>query len=562
MTAPEPLRFDRFYRYDELTAHLRRLVEAHPDKLALESIGKSYQGRDIWLVTATRFASGAPADKPGYWVDASIHATELAPSTLALMLIHRLATIDEDDIQRCLDQRVFYIVPRVNPDGAEVALADRPRFIRSSVRLYPHTDEPDTHLAAEDIDGDGRILQMRIKDPHGAYKKSPKDPRLLVLRDPIEEGGTYYRLLPEGFVSNFDGCHIPYPGAREGLDLNRNFPGRWRGQGEQPGAGEFPTSEPEVRTLVEAIKDRPNICGSVHLHTYSGVLLRPPATRSDDSIPPSDRRTYEIIGAKGTSLTGYPAINLYRDFRYHPTDNITGVQDDWMYEDMGVFSWTTELWSPRRMAGIEEGRWIDWHRDHPHEDDLKLLGWADAELGDRGYVPWYRFEHPQLGEVELGGWDYLRVILNPPAHLLEKEVRPHVDWIVWNNLVGPRLVVLEASLTPMGGDVHRLRLVVQNAGWLPTHVTRRALEKKAVRAVRATLTLPPGGEILTGRARQELGQLEGRNTKLVSNFGPLADPTDDRARAEWTVKIPAGTSVTWEVRHDRAGTLKGTLTAG
>ena len=49
---PEP-RFDHYYRYDELTSLLRGMAEARPDLLRLESIGKSHEGRDLWLVTLT-----------------------------------------------------------------------------------------------------------------------------------------------------------------------------------------------------------------------------------------------------------------------------------------------------------------------------------------------------------------------------------------------------------------------------------------------------------------------------------------------------------------------------
>ena len=72
---------------------------------------------------------------------------------------------------------------------------------------------------------------------------------------------------------------------------------------------------------------------------------------------------------------------------------------------MGVYGWTVEIWSPQRQAGIEEYKFIDWYREHPLEDDLKLLKWSDEVLDGKGYVDWYPFEHPQLGPVELGGWD-------------------------------------------------------------------------------------------------------------------------------------------------------------
>ena len=97
-----------------------------------------------------------------------------------------------------------YICPRLNPDGAEWALADKPRIIRSSTRPYPYDEEPIGGLMEEDIDGDGRILMMRVPDPSGAWKVCPEEPRLLVRRERAGARGQYYRLLPEGRTEDYD----------------------------------------------------------------------------------------------------------------------------------------------------------------------------------------------------------------------------------------------------------------------------------------------------------------------------------------------------------------------
>ena len=200
--------FDRFYRYDELTEILQGWAQEHPDLYRVESIGTSYEGRDIWLATVTNFDTGADLEKPGLMVEANIHAIEVTGCTAALHLLDKLLRGYGSDpkITRCLDTRVMYVVPRLNPDGAELALADKPRFVRSSVRPYPRLDEQDG-LYEEDLDGDGRILMMRIEDPNGAWKAHPDDARLLTPRDPDEgpEDGTFYRLLWEGLIRNFDG---------------------------------------------------------------------------------------------------------------------------------------------------------------------------------------------------------------------------------------------------------------------------------------------------------------------------------------------------------------------
>ena len=145
---------------------------------------------------------------------------------------------------RLLDTRTVYICPRLNPDGAELALADRPRHIRSSTRRYPYDEDPIDGLTVEDVDGDGRVLFMRIPDPHGTYKKCAADPRLMVPREPGEFGGEYYRVMPEGTLKHYDGLTVNVNRDVEGLDLNRNFPPGWRQEFEQVGAGPYPASEP------------------------------------------------------------------------------------------------------------------------------------------------------------------------------------------------------------------------------------------------------------------------------------------------------------------------------
>jgi murein tripeptide amidase MpaA len=550
--------FDRFYRYEDLTRILQAYAEEYPHLVHVESAGKSYEGRDIWVVTVTRVDTGADTEKPAFWADGNIHATEVSASSAVLYLLNKLCVQygQDADITRALDTRAFYLCPRVNPDGAEWALADKPKLIRSSTRPYPYDEEPIEGLRQEDIDGDGRMLTMRIPDPNGAWKISPDEPRLMVRRDPTETGGQYYRLLPEGIIDNYDGVLIPLQPKKEGLDLNRNFPANWRQEKEQRGAGPFPTSEPEVRAIALFIVSHPNITGAVTFHTYGGLLLRPFSDKADEKFPAEDLWTYQKIGQKGTELTGYPNISVYHDFRYHPNQVITGVFDDWMYEHLGVFAWTVEIWSPQRQAGITDYKYIDWYREHPFEDDLKMLRWSDEILQGKGYVDWYKYQHPQLGEVEIGGWNAQYAFRNPPPQFLEKEIAPLADWVIWQGLISPRLEILEASATPLGGGAYRIRLIVHNTGWLPTYVTKTALENKVIRGVVCEIELPEGAALETGKPREELGQLEGRAYKSSAPTGWVADPTDDRLKAEWVVRAPNGGEVKVTARHERAGAVR------
>lgn len=154
------IQFNRFYRYEELTNLLKAYAQEYPNLLKLESIGKSHEGRDVWLVTVTNFETGPGAEKPALWVDGNIHASEVTASAAAMYFINALVTRYGTDanITSALDTRAFYVVPRVNPDGAEWALADKPKYVRSSTRPYQYDEERVEGLLEEDINGDGRIL--------------------------------------------------------------------------------------------------------------------------------------------------------------------------------------------------------------------------------------------------------------------------------------------------------------------------------------------------------------------------------------------------------------------
>ena len=550
-------RFDIFYRHAELSRLLHDYADARPDLVRIESIGHSHEGRDIWLAVITQRGTGLDTDKPAFWVDGNIHAGELTASTACLYWLHQLVAGYGQDpaTTQLLDTRVVYLCPRLNPDGAELALADRPRYIRSSTRPYPFDEPHIDGLTVEDVDGDGRVLFMRMADPHGSWKSHPEDARLMIPREPGEFGGTYWRVMPEGTLANFDGLQIQVNRDREGLDLNRNFPAYWRQEFEQIGAGPYPTSEPEVRAMVDFIAKHPNVGAGVSFHTHSGVILRPMGTQSDDDMTPEDLWIYKRLATLGERLTGYPAISIYEDFRYHPKEVISGTQD-WLYEHLGSLFFTVEIWAPNKEAGITEYDWIHWYREHPPEDDLKLLRWSDAQCGGLAHVDWYAFQHPQLGAVELGGWDRLNFWRNPPPHLREREVARFPAWLSQLALSLPKLEVLRTEVRALGDDTWRVRFAVANAGYLPAYVSARALERKTVRGAVFEMLLPEGAQLVGGKSRVVGPHLAGHAAKSsLQAFLPNREVTADRAVAEWVVRAPRGTRLSLSARADRAGAV-------
>jgi len=550
--------FNRYYRYEELTELLNAYVKEYPELCTLESIGTSFEGRDIWMLAITDQATGSHESKPALWCDGNIHATEVSASTAVIKVIHTLLTQQPE----ILKTHAFYLVPRLNPDGAEWALADTPRHIRSSTRPYPFDEEDPYGLERVDIDGDGRILTMRIPDPSGRWVIAEEEPRLMRKRKPGENDVQSYRLFAEGTFHNYDGISMRARKIKEGLDLNRNFPAGWRPESEQYGAGPFPTSEPEVHAAVNFITSHPNICGGITYHTFSGVILRIPGRCPEDDLPPEDIWTLKELGAKGTELSEYPCISVFHDFKYHPKEVITGVFDDWLYDHLGVYGWTVEIWSPQKQAGITDFKPIDWFRDHPVEDDIKLLKWSDEKLSGNGYVDWKEFDHPQLGKVEIGGWDAQYAFRNPPPDFLEAEITPLADWAIWMAGTFPCLQQRDLQIEHLG-EVCRLRLAIQNVGYLPTCVSESAKKKKTVRGVIGEISLmgeernPAGQEepawLVSGKLRQDAGQLNGWNHVPSMTFGWHSDSTDDVAVFEWVVKPGTYRLVS---HHPRAGQVE------
>jgi murein tripeptide amidase MpaA len=547
--------FNRYFKNEELESVIKKWGAEYPGILTVSSIGMSYEDRSIWLLTITNKDTGLDTEKPAVWIDGNIHASEVAGCTTSLYIAHKLVSEygSDERITRLVDTSTFYIVPRVNPDGADLALADNPRFIRSGVRPYPW-DDLQEGLHTQDIDGDGRILQIRIEDPNGDWKTSSLDPRLLERRALDDHGDRYYRLLPEGLIEDYDGYIIKVAPPLQRLDFNRNFPAEWRPEKEQQGAGPYPTSEIEIRAIVDFISKHSNINLGIGFHTFSGVILRPSGVKPDEELEADDVWIFKAICKRGTELTGYPGVSVYHDFRYHPKRVLSGAFDDWAYDHLGIYSFTIELWDIIERSGIKERKIIEWLRDHPHEDDHKILQWADENIGPDAYVDWYPFEHPQLGSVELGGWDMMYSWRNPPHKFMEEEASRNFPFMLSLGDMLPHLEIHTAEVSPIGENKYYFNLVVDNTGFLPTYTSVQAKNRNIVRPVRIELELPEDVKVINGKRKVEIGHLEGRSNKMFSLFS-RSSPMDNRGRVEWVLQAQPGAKIKLNVLSDRAGTL-------
>lgn len=549
---------DHYYLHDEMTELLRHLADTYPDVATLTEIGRSPEGREIWLVTLTSPSTGDPETKPAYWIDANTHASEVAGNAAALFtIVYVLQHLDEPEIAELLEERTLYIAPRLNPDGAEYCLTHN-HYVRSARRPYPDP-EPTPGLIEEDIDGDGYVLQMRIESPDGAWRISSEDPRLMLPRLPWHSEGPFYHLYAEGTFEE-DALEDPrrpmMHADPHGLDFNRNYPYKWRPESDQRGAGPYPLSEPETRAVVDFLLDHRNVCGILSYHTYTGVLLRPYTDRPDTEMPKFDLHTFDAIGKRCEELTGYPCMSTYHDFKYDPKTTSAGVFDDWAYDQYGVHAYTIELWDPQNKAGVPEKKNLLDHWMKPTEEDLLCyLRWNDEELDGEGFVDWHDFDHPQLGRVQVGGWKFMYTLRNPPPKYLPEISEKSCMFSLDHARCGP-LPRLELTATELDGDLWRVTATMKNDGYLPTYVTVQAKKSKIVHDLHLELELSEGLELVDGKAHDRVGHLSGMANETAlpwpahTHHGQTKDNVAER---HWLVRGTGVANVTW--RGDRIGRL-------
>jgi murein tripeptide amidase MpaA len=552
--------FTEYFRYDDLTRHLQNLASRYPKLCTLASIGRSFRGREVWCMTVTNSATGSHADKPAFYIDANIHAEEISTTSVALYTIWHLLTQygHDPEVTWLLDNTTFYVIPRFNPDGAEISLTTGHHWCGNG--RYLPGEEQTRGLVQQDINGDGLIVQMRIEDPAGEWRVSAQDSRLMVQRKPGEiETGPYYRLYREGVIKgDWDGVTIQSERPRDG-NMNRNFPAGWRPEFRQYGAGDYPLSEPEALAIAQFILNHKNISGMQCYHTHGGVHLRPSLVAPDSTLPMNDLALYKRIGAMATELTGYAVISVYEEFTSGPDKPRVGSLMQWSYDEMGIVTFSTELWNPERAAEIAQPAKYQV-RARSEADEIALLKYNDAHLGGKGFVNWTPFDHPQLGRIEIGGWTHMYTFRNPPPasiatseaarNFLPEMCRVNALFTLQHAACAPLLRIKSTTVEALADDLYKVSATIVNEGFLPTYLTEIALKHGTTAAPLVSIE---GAEILVGKHSQSIAHLAGRDERAATWSPWMRDWNPTGIALEWLVRAPRDTVITITASAERAG---------
>jgi hypothetical protein len=465
------LDFNRWHDVAELQADMRTLAQAYPKFLKYISIGRSYRGRDIAAMIVNNPDTGPDTSKPAMYIEANIHGNEIQGGEICLYtiwyLMEHYGKIDR--ITKLVNERAFYIVPTVNPDGRDYFMHGTGAGARTG--HFPVDDDEDGAFdedGPEDLNGNGVIEQVRKYVPgEGTWKKSALDPRLL---EPVRPGeaGDYVLLGQEGTDHDADGrSGEDGPG---GYDPNRNFASDWQPNYVQNGAMDYPFQLPEARAVNDFLLAHPNVAGLQTYHNNGGMILRSPGAESLGEYPASDVRAYDEIGRTGERILPFYRYLVIWSGLY----TVHGGVTDWGNDTLGILSLSNELWNTDQYFTSPDLKQQQADPSSPIAPRVANYFFNDyLEFGDQ-LTPWVKFDHPQFGDVEIGGAFKKTFGRVPPRFMNEELCHRNMAFTLYQAEEMPQVVLGEPVVEKLPDGIYRVQLDVSNPKVAPTILAKAA----------------------------------------------------------------------------------------
>jgi hypothetical protein len=648
---------DLYLNHEQLTREVRGLVAGHPNLASVSSFARTDQGRDVWLLTIGNGSADDLERRPALLVVANLEANHLVGSATALLTAEHLLTRygQDDEVTRLLDERTVYILPRMNPDGAELYWS----MSGYELPYKPNASAPDRggmndREIGRDLNGDGLVTVMRQRHPEGEWMVDPDEPRLLRQANRARAERGEYRIFVEGIDTTNVDAYVPM--GSDGVNLNRNFPHEYLYF--RPHSGPHQVSEAETRALADFMFDRMNIAAVLTFSPYDnlrsptpdsrrppeGVAPGPPSQPS--SVQAQDRPYFQFVSERFVEMT---------ELRGDGAEGEAGSFAQFAYYQVGVPSFTTPVWvlpaegaGARAPAGQTAGQAAptpggvigDWaisltvdgqafdanlgvtqtstglqvmltspagsteltgqgqgdqfqaSGDFTGMGEISVTGrvsgdeisgtvalgpmgnvpfsgnrvgggaatatpaaaqarngttpehrWLQyfEDAGVDGFVDWAPASHPQLGEVEVGGFRP-NVRVNPPAAEVRELAGKHAAFATWLGNQTGEVEIVETRVEARGDGVWQVTATLTNDRYLPTQ-TQMGGRIRYNRPVTVRLMPTDGMTVLTGNIQQQTPRIDGMGA---------------RQSFTWLVQAPAGTQVPLEVFAERAGGLQTT----
>lgn len=568
--------YDAYLNYAEMTEALRAMSSSHPDISHIQSICRTAEGRDIWLVQIGNSNGRDPDTRPAILIVANIEANHVIGSMTALYLIDYLLSGygTTDDVTDLLNTRTLYIIPRLNPDGAE-------RFWTMPQIEFPYKpnsededrDGFEDEDPGDDLNGDGFVTMMRVRDPDGEWMVDPDEPRLMKRADRTRGERGVYKVYMEGRDDDDDGEYNE--DGLGGTNLNMNWPHRYRYFADHTGINQV--SEMETRALADFAFTHRNLAMALTFSSYDN-LLSAPVSRARREAPvniPADLELPADMTMEGVAeffrepvapAAILPQDSPYFSFISEKFGEMTGLSGNgasgeagswpqFAYYQLGLPSFTTPVWTLPRTVDPENGRSNGQSsqssrpdprsRQNSASDDSRWLNWFD-EKGIHGFVDWTPASHPTLGEIEVGGF-IPNVRVNPPVDQISDLARKHAEFSVWLAKQTAVVTLVDTRVEARGDGFFLINATVQNDSYLPSALTMGTTNGTAFPVILRLLPTE-GMKVIDGDIQQQI--------RVVNGSG-------GRSEVSWLVQAAIGSTVTLEVLAERAGGLRSvTLTLG
>ena len=548
---------------------MAQLKGAEGRAVQVTTVGTSAGGLPL---AAVRLGAGADADaRPAVLLLANAWGPQVVGSEVALRLVERLAAAYGKDtaVTNLLDRVTIYILPRVNPDAAEAffraPLAER---IRNASTWDDDRDAAVDEDGPEDLNGDGVISTMRVRDPAGEWLADSAEPALMRKADAAKGEKGEYRVYLEGRDNDGDEQWQEDPPG--GADISRNFPYEFPQFAEGTGAGMM--SEPESRAVAQFIVDHPGIA-VVYVFGPQDNLLKAwegKALPTEGTIPgTSSGGPLKAILKEDEPWFTEVAARFRKITKAAGADSGPPLQGDpvsWAYFDMGRWAFGSRVWwVPGVKADSTRSDTVGAHgraplRDvHPSDTHGRAPARSDTDsaAADRDAIRWLRanvpgsvmdwttIEDPDFPgrEVQLGGVrPFARI--NPPAALLDSLTAQQTAFVTELAGMLPSITLRKLKTESLGSGLFRITVEVANDGYLPT-TSALGARVQMPRRVRVALDLGKGRDLVSGKRFQLLAPIPGSGNDI---------------ELTWVVRGAAGDRMTITAESPAAGHATMTVT--
>lgn len=483
---------------NQLAQRLRSLANGSGN-VSLQSITKTTGGKDVWMLT---LGTGDVDNKPAMVVVGGVEGKHLLGVEMATRFAEKVAA-DHADI---LENTTFYVFPNMSPDATEQYFASV-KYGRSG-NAKATDDDRDGRVnedSFEDLDSNGIITMMRVKDPTGDWIMHPADDRVMIKADRSKGEKGVYKLFTEGSDNDKDGAFNE--DGDGGVHFNKNFTYAFPYFTE--GSGEHPVSELEDRAMLDILYTKWNIYGvftfgpgnnlsSPWKYNRSGASKRVVTSilKGDDAINKLAADAYKkTVGLKDAPTSGAQGGDFFQ----------------WAYFHFGKLSFGTPGWWVPTVKGDSTMT--------PNKDknaEVNFLRWAAEENLSDYFVDWKSMNHPDFPnqEVEVGGVAPFKM-LNPPLSMLGDLADKHTTFIAELAAMQASIKLVNLKTESVGKGLTRVTVDLFNEGTLPTHSTM-GQRSRWLRRIKVELQLGNGQEVVSGQKVQLINSLGGDSARTLT----------------------------------------------